>query len=102
MYVQTDTSFLADVLEKFIDTCIDIYRLDPSHFLSAPGLAWQACLKRTEVNVELLTDYHMLLMIEEGIRGGICQSVQRYARTNNKYTKNYDKSIESSYLTYLE
>ena len=62
----------------------------------------RACLKKTEVKLELLTDYHMLLMIEEGIRGGICQSVQRYARTNNKYTKNYDKSIESSYLTYLE
>ena len=44
----------------------------------------------------------MLLMIEEGIRGGMCQSVHRYANTNNKYMKNYDKKIESSYLTYSD
>ena len=102
LYVQCYTLLLADVFEKFRETCIDIYELDPSHFLSAPGLSWQACLKKTEVKLELLTDYHMLLMIEEGIRGGICQSVQRYARANNKYMKNYDKSIESSYLMYLD
>ena len=44
----------------------------------------------------------MLLMIEAGIRGGMCQSVYRYAEANNKYIKNYDKSIESSYLMYLD
>ena len=93
--VQCDTLLLADVFEKFRDTCIDIYGLDPSYFLSAPGLAWQACLKKTEVKLELLTDYQMLLMIEEGIRGGMCQSTHRYAKANNKHMKNYDKSIES-------
>ena len=100
LYVQCDTLLLADVFEKFRDTCIEIYGLDPSYFLSAPGLAWQACLKKTEVKLELLTDYQMLLMIEEGIRGGMCQSVHRYAKANNKYMKNYDKNIESSYITY--
>ena len=95
MYVQTDASLLADLFEKFRDTCIEIYGLDPSHFLSAPGLAWQACLKKTEVKLELLTDCHMLLTIEEGITGGTCQSTHRYAKANNKYMKNYDKSIES-------
>ena len=64
MYVQTDTSLLADVLEKSRDTCIEIYGLDPSHLLSAPGLAWQACFKKANVNLELLTDVDMLLMIE--------------------------------------
>ena len=59
-------------------------------------------LKKTEVKLELLTDSHMLLMIEEGIRGGMCQSTHRYAKANNKYMKNYDKEIESSYLTYLD
>ena len=71
LYVQTDTLLLADVFEKFRDKCIEIYGLDPSYFLSATGLAWQACLKKTEVKLELLTDYQMLLMIEEGIRGGM-------------------------------
>ena len=93
---------LADVFEKFRDTCIEIYGLDPSHLLSAPELAWKACLKKTNVNLELLTDVDMLLMIEAGIRGGMCQSVHRYAKANNKYMKNYDKSIESSYLMYLD
>ena len=58
--------------------CLEKYQLDPSHFLSAPGLAWQACLKKTGVNLELLTDVDMLLMIETGTRGGICQSTQIY------------------------
>ena len=102
LYVQTDTLLLADVFEKFREKCIEIYGLDPSYFYSAPGLAWQACLKKTKVKLELLTDYQMLLMIEEGIRGGMCQSTHRYAKANNKYTKNYDKSIDLSYLTYLD
>ena len=102
LYVQTDTLLLADVFGKFRDTCIEIYGLDPSRFLSAPGLAWQACLKRIEVKLELLTDYHMLLMIEEGIRGGMCHSIHRYAKANNKYIKNYDINIGSSYLMYLD
>ena len=72
LYVQTDTLLLAGVFEKFRETCIDIYGLDPSYFLSAPGLAWQASLRKTKVKLELLTDYHMLLMIEQGIKGGMC------------------------------
>ena len=91
-----------DVLEKFRDKRLDIYGLDPSYFLCASGLAWQACFKRTKVKLELLTDYPILLMIEEGIRRGMYQSTHRYAKTNNKYMKNYDKNIESSYPTYLD
>ena len=68
LYVQSDTLLLADKFEIFRDKCIEIYGLDPSYFLSAPGLAWQACLKKN-VNLELLTDVDMLLMIESGIRG---------------------------------
>ena len=97
-----DTFLLADVLEKFRDKCIEIYGLDSFHFYSVPGLAWQACLKKTDVRLELLTDYQMLLIIEEGIRGGMCESTHRYAKANNRYIKNYDKKIESSYLTYLD
>ena len=93
LYVQCDTLLLADVFENFRDKCTEIYELDPAHFLSAPGLAWQACLKKTKVKLELLTDIDMLLMVEKGIRGGICQATHRYAKANNKYMNNYDKSI---------
>ena len=70
--------------------------------MSAPGLAWQACLKKTGVNLELLKDIDMLLMVEKVIRGGIFQAIYRYAKASNKYINNYDKSIESSYLIYLD
>ena len=76
LYVQCDTTLLADVFENFRDKCIEIYELDLAHFLSAPGLSWWACLKKTEVQLELLTDNDMLLMIEEGIRGGMCNAIQ--------------------------
>ena len=69
--------------------------------MSVPGLAWQACFKKTEEELELLTNNDMLLMIEKGTRDGICQSIHRYAKANNKYMKNYDKNTTSSYLTYL-
>ena len=91
LYVQSVTLLLADVFENFRDQFIEIYRLDPAQFLSAPRLAWQACLKKTGVELELLTDTDMLLMVEEGIRGGICQAILRYAKANNKYINNHDK-----------
>ena len=81
--VQSDTLLLADIFENFRDKCIEIYELDPAHFLSAPGLAWQACLKKTQVELELLTDNDMLLMFEEETRGGMCRATYRYAKTNN-------------------
>ena len=88
--------------ENCKDKCIEIYELDPVHFLSAPGLAWQACLKKTKVELELLTNIDMLLMVEKGIRGGICEAIHRYAKANNKYMKNFVKSIESSFIEYLD
>ena len=102
LYVQTDTLLLPNVFENFRNMCLEIYEPDPIYFVSAPGLAWQACLKKTEVKLELITDYDMLLMIEKGIRGGICQAAHRYAKANNKYMKNYDKTNESSYINYLD
>ena len=93
---------LEDVFENFRNMSLDIYELDPVYFVSAPGLAWQACLKKTKVKLELITDYDMILMTEKGIRNGICQVAHRYAKANNKYMKNYDKNIESSYIEYLD
>ena len=59
--------------------CLKICELNPSDFLSAPGLAWEACFKKTKIKLELLTDIDMLLIIEKGIRGGICHAIHRYA-----------------------
>ena len=102
LYVQSVTLLLVDVFESFRDKCIEIYELDPAHFSSAPGLAWQACLKKIEVKLELLTDNDMLLMFEKEIRGGMCQVSHHYAKANNEYLKNHDKNNESSYLEYLD
>ena len=90
------------MFENFRGMCLKEYELDPAHFLSLPGLAWGACFKKTNIELELLTDYDMLLMVEEGIRGGICHSIHRYAKVNNKYKKNYNNNEESSYLKYLD
>ena len=94
---------LANVFEAFRDTCLKHYSLDPAHFYMAPGLAWKACLKKTRVRLELLTDPDMLLKFERGIRGGITQAVDRYTLANNKYMMGdlYDPNKESSYLQYL-
>ena len=102
LYVKSDTLLLADVFENFRDMCIKEYELDPAHFVSLPGLAWQACLKKTNLKLELLTDYDMLLMVEKGIRGGICHSIHRYVKANNKYMQNYNNNEESSYIQYLD
>ena len=102
LYLQSDKLLLADVFNNFRDMFIKEYELDPAHFLLLPGLAWQACLKKTNIELELLTDYDMLLMVEEGIRGGICHSIHRYAEANNKYMKSYNNNEESSYIQYLD
>ena len=102
LYVRSDTLLLADAFENFRQSCLKNYELDPAHFVSLPGLAWKACLKKTNVELELLKNYDMLLMVEEGIRGGICHAMQRYAKANNKYMKDYDRKKKSSYIQYLD
>ena len=99
-YVQSHTLLLADVFENFRNKRIEIYKLDPVHFLSAQDLAWQACLKKTEVELELFTNNIMLLIVQKGTRGAIRQVIHRYTKANNKYMKNYDKDTASSYLAY--
>ena len=102
LYVRSDTLLLAHVFENLRNACLSNYELDPAHFVSLPGLAWQACLKMTNVELELITEYDMPLMIEDGIRGVICHAIQRYAKANNKYMNDYKKNKESSYIQYLD
>ena len=85
LYLRTDIILLANVFEAFRKVCLDNYGLDPAHFYTAPGLAWKACLKKTKIRLELLLYLDMLLMFEPGIRGGITQSVHRWAKANNPY-----------------
>ena len=102
LYLKSDVLLLADVFENFRATCLKHYKLDPAHYYTSPGLAWDACLKTTGQNLELLHDYDMLMMFERGIRGGITHISKRYAEANNKYMKDYDSSKESSYIQYLD
>ena len=96
-------SLLVNVYKAFRDTYLRRYSLDPAHFYTSPGLAWKACLKRTGIKLELLTDPDMLLMFEWGIRGGITQVVRKYASANNKYMEDrFDPKSERSYLQYLD
>ena len=82
--------------------CLEIYELDLAKVISVPGLAWQVALKKTKVKLDLLIDIDMLLMVEKGIRGGIFYSIYQYAKTNNKYMKDYDKTKELSYIQYWD
>ena len=102
LFIKIDTLLLADIFENFRNMCLSIYEFDPVYFVHAPGLAWQACLTKINIELELLTDYDMILMSEKWISGGICQASHRYAKANNPYMKNYDENIESSYLEYLD
>ena len=102
LYLRTDVILSANVFESFRDVCMNNYGLDPAHFYMAPGLAWKACLKKTGIKLELLQDIDMLLMFERGIRGGITQSVHRYASANNPYMEECDKDKEVNYLQYLD
>ena len=102
LYLKTDTVLLANVFESFRSVCMDNYGLDTAHFYTALGLAWRACLKKTGIKLELLLDPDMLLMFECGIRGGITQSVHRWAAANNPYMDEYDSSKPTKYLQYLD
>jgi len=81
---------------------MDNYKLDPAWYFTSPGLAWDAALKLTGVESELLSDYDMLLMIKSGIRGGISTISNRYGVANNRFMgESFDKRKQSSFITYL-
>ena len=102
LYLKSDVLLLADVFENFRKTCLKHYNLDPAHYYTSPGLAWDACLKETKQQLQLLTDYDMLMMFERGIRGGISHISKRYSEANNKYMKDYDPSKETKFIQYLD
>ena len=97
-----DVLLLADVFEKFIDTCLKFYGLDPCHYFSSPGLSWDAMLKMTDVKLEKISDIDKYLFIEKGLRGGISYIAKRYAKANNKYIKVYGLKEPSKFITHLD
>ena len=87
----SDVLLLVDVFENFRKTCLENYKLDPCHYFSAPGLAWDACLKMTNISLELISDIDKYLFIEKGLRGGVSIITHRKATANNKNMKSYDE-----------
>ena len=90
------------MINPFRTLCLHEYKLDPAYYCTTPGLAFDACLKYTNVKLELLTDKDMHLMFEKGIRGGVSQVIHRYATANNKYMNNHDANAPSNYLMYVD
>jgi len=102
LYLLNDVLLLADVFENFRKMCIKYYNLDSAHFLSSPGLSWQAMLLRTGEEIEVISDIDQYLMIERSIRGGISVISNRFAKANNKYMSSFNPEKPSSYIVYFD
>ena len=102
LYLKSDILLLADVFGNFREASQANYGLDSTHYLTSPGLAWDAMLKMTGINLDFITDIDMQLFIEKGMRGGISYIAHRHAVANNKYMENYNEREESSYIMYLD
>ena len=102
LYVESDVLLLADVFENFRTLCMVDDELDPAHYYTLPNYAWDAMMKRTGIKLDLLTDYDMHLMVEQGLRGGISLISHRHAVANNPYIKEYDPKKKHKYIIYLD
>ncbi|KAJ8911232.1 hypothetical protein NQ315_012219 [Exocentrus adspersus] len=102
IYLKSDVLLLCDIFQNFRKICFETYKLDPAQYFTAPGLAWDAMLKLTKVNLELLTDIDMIYMLKKGIRGGISQCTERKHIANNMFLPNYNSEEPSSFITYLD
>jgi len=102
LYVKTDVALLADVFDNFRNLCLKQYGLDPVHYYTSPGLSCDALLKKTGVELELLTDYEMHLFMKRGMRGRISMVSKRYAKANNPLVPGYDPSKPKKHIIYLD
>ena len=100
-YLKCDVVFLSGVFENLRKTCIEYYNLDPTNYLTAPSLAWDAMLRMTGIKLELLYDLDMISMIEKMKRGGLCfVGSKRYVKANNQHLPDYDPKQPSNYIWY--
>jgi hypothetical protein len=102
LYLKSDVLLLSDIWSNFREVCYKNYGLDCTYYYTSPSSAWDAMLKKTKVELELLTDNDKVLFVENGIRGGLSLISKRHAKANNKYIDDYDKSKEESYISYLD
>ena len=102
LYLKSDVLLLADIFQNFREINLTNSGLDPAHYVSSPGLSWDAMQKMTNVKLDLISDVDMQNLNEKGMRGGISTITHRYAQANNKYMKNYDPEKKSSYILYLD
>ena len=102
LYLKTDILLLCNVFEKFVDVCLEYYDLDPYHYFGSPGLAWDAMLKMTGVELKLIDDIDMHLFIEKGMRGGISYIARQHCKANNKFVEGYDKNKDSTFIMYCD
>ncbi len=102
LYLKTDVLLLADVMTEFRKTCKKAYGLDALHYYTSPGLAWDAMLKYTGIELDLISDSDMYLMIEKGIRGGVSSIMKRYSKANHKYLDDYDPEKPNKHILYLD
>ena len=101
-YLRKVALLLADVFEKFIDSCLKFYKLDPCYYFSSPVMRWDAMLKMIGVKLDKIVDIDMYLFIAKGLRGGIFYIAKRYDKANNKCMKDYNPTKPSKYLSYLD
>ena len=101
-YLRIDMLLLADVFENFRRTCLQYYKLDPCYYFTSPGLSWDAMLKMTNIELELMTDVDMFQFIEKALRDGVSYIANRYGKANNKYMKEYNEKAPSKYTMYLD
>jgi len=102
IYLKADVCLLADVFEKYRETTLETYGLDPAHYISTPAMTWDAFLKYSRVKIEQITDMEMMNMVEAGIRGGISMASHKYCKSNNKYLENYNPNEPSNYIMYFD
>ena len=100
LYLKADVLLLSDIWYNFKKVCLTNYKLDPTYYYTAPSLSWDAFLKISEIQLELITNYEMYLFVEEGIRGGLSQISKRYSKANNKYHESEISKEESTYEHY--
>ena len=102
LYLKTDVLLLCDVIENFRDLTFRYYGLDAAGFYTSPGLSFAAALKLTKIRLNLFTDVNMYNFITNAIRGGLTNSMKKYARANNRFMKDFDPEKEVSYIHYLD